>query len=147
MSEPIKFKRERSISENQLFEFEQETDYRDYCMYLRIAGGMLLRCKDDVDSGLVDSIIRTRHSFNTTTSDFYILDDEDDNDVADITAPSLTPPLSSNLPFTTSSMRRSANDSRRFLNDAPTPTLYYTETYGVVDDDSSVEDEIFALDF
>jgi hypothetical protein len=146
-SDPIKFKRERSISEIQLFEDEQEADYRDYCMYLRIAGGMLLRCKDDViDSSLLDSIVRTRNAFKTMTSDLYLLDhDEDHNYVSDKPASSSTPPLISNVMFTLP-MRRPANESNQVLKDSPS-TMYYSETYGIPDEDSSVEDEIFALDF
>ncbi len=150
-SEPIKFKSERSVSEIQLFKDEQEADYRDYCMYLRIAEGMLVRWKDDViDSSLLDSIIRTRHAFNTMTPDLYLLDDEDHNTISETSASSKTPPLTSNVLFTTvSSMRRPAtNESSQFLNDSPVSTLYYCEKQGaVLDEDSVLDDLIFALDF
>jgi hypothetical protein len=162
-SDPIKFKLERSISETQLFDDEQEAEYRDYCMYLRIAGGMLRHCTNDVDDlSLLDSIVRTRHAYNTMTSDLYLLDDHSD---ASDTASSTTPPLSSymlsvaladqqrcNRLFTTSSRRKPADETRQ-LDSMPlssksidSPTLYF-ETYESVYEDCSVGDEIFVLDF
>ena len=161
-SDPIKFKRERSLSEIQLFDDQQEAEYRDYCMYLRIAGGMLRSSTNDVvNLSLLDSVIRTRHAYNTTTSDLYLLDDHDDVSIA---ISSTTPPLSpyvftvaladqqrSNLMFTTSSKRRLADEKKLLemhesstLNDSPT---LYSEQYESMYDDCSVEDEIFVLDF
>jgi hypothetical protein len=120
-SEPIKFKRERSVSEIQLFEDEQEADYRDYCMYLRIAGGMLVRWKDDViDSSLLDSIVRTRHAFNTMTPDLYLVDHDEDHNYCFRRHQRLqkTPPLTSNVLFTTvSSMRRPATNESKSVPD------------------------------
>ena len=69
MSDPIKFKMKRTDSEIQLMEDEEAAEYRDYCMFLRIAGGMLSQQNGGSDIGdSLDSVIRTHHDLDSKSS-------------------------------------------------------------------------------
>lgn len=69
MSDPIMFKMKRTDSEIQLMEDEEAAEYRDYCMFLRIAGGMLSQQNSGSDiRDSLDSVIRTHHDMDNKTS-------------------------------------------------------------------------------
>ena len=65
-SQPIRFRHERSDSDDSLHESERATEYRDYCMYVRIVNGMWSNSntKNPRDPSLVN-VMRTRHSYKT----------------------------------------------------------------------------------
>ena len=70
MSDPIVFKLKRTDSEIQLMEDQEAAEYHDYCMFIRIAGGMLSRqdCGSAIDRSL-DSVIRTHHRHDSNDDD------------------------------------------------------------------------------
>jgi hypothetical protein len=71
-SEPIPFRRQRSLSEEQLSQNLAVAEYRDYCMYSRIVGGIAAvqqaQGKSPSQSPSLASIIKTRQDESPTKS-------------------------------------------------------------------------------
>lgn len=146
-SEPIKFKLERSESELQLQESESAAEYRDYCMYLRIVGGMSSNQVDDneapLDPSLV-SVMRTRQTYSRRSEsavnrsyDLGSMDDEKASTPVLCNAPLALVDLS----FGTTRIKYPMVGSRTRV--LPSDELY---GYPEASDDERSVDDMFGLD-
>ena len=148
MSDPVVFKLKRTDSEIQLLEAQEAAEYHDYCVFIRIAGGMLSRqdCGSAIDRSL-DSVIRTLH---------HDYNDDDDNNSSRRSRQSrqyqtYLPHSPDDIPGlirTPSSIANACNADDSSCS-GPLPSLVDLighNTAAIMDCDSSVDEDIFMLD-